>query len=156
MHLDEMVPDARPTATPVSSVMTQDPRRVTPNEPVGVAARIMREQNCGCVPVVDGDGKVVGVVTDRDLVMRVVCEGLRPEEARVQEVMTRRVYTARTTDDVADVFDVMASHQVRRVPVVDVRGRLTGIVALADVARACETPRNLGKTVELISLDHGR
>jgi CBS domain-containing protein len=151
-----MVPDPSLAATPVSAVMTQDPRRVMPNEPVGVAARIMREQNCGLVPVVDSDDKVVGVITDRDLVMRVVCEGLRPEEARVQEVMTTRVYTARPTDDVGDVFDVMASHQVRRVPVVDQRGRLTGIVALADVARMCETPRNLGKTVELISLDHGR
>jgi CBS domain-containing protein len=135
--------------------MTPDPKRVGPDDSARDAARIMREQDCGIVPVVDADDRVVGVVTDRDLVMRVVSEGLDSEKSRVSDVMTTQVHTARPEAAVGDVFDIMGRHQVRRVPVVDDAGRLKGIVALADVARHCATPQTLGKTVEQISLEPG-
>jgi CBS domain-containing protein len=147
--------DADVTKTPVSTVMTPDPKRVTADQPVQDAAFIMREQDCGLVPVVDDDDRLVGVVTDRDLVLRVMCAGLRPDETRVEEAMTHRVHKAKAEDSVSEVHKIMSTHQVRRVPVVNEAGRLTGIVALADVARQCETPQTLGMTVERISLEPG-
>ena len=147
--------DSKLGDTPVSAVMTPDPKRVTADQPAQDAAFIMREQDCGLVPVVDEDDRLVGVVTDRDLVLRIMCAGLRPDETKVDEAMTHRVHMAKANDSVSDVHKIMSLYQVRRVPVVNETGRLTGIVALADVARHCETPQTLGMTVEKISLEPG-
>ena len=155
MSPEDRTNEAAVSQTPVSEVMTSDPKRVTADQPVQDAAFIMREQDCGLVPVVDDDDRLVGVVTDRDLVLRVMCAGLRPDETRVDEAMTHRVHQAKTSDSVSDVHKIMSMHQIRRVPVINETGRLAGIVALADVARQCETPQTLGKTVEQISLEPG-
>lgn len=100
------------------------------------AARIMWERDCGTVPVVDGDRRVVGIVTDRDLCMAVYTRGARLHEIPVDSVMTVDPTTCAEDDEIETVEALMAEAQVRRVPVVDVRGMLRGIVSLDDIARA--------------------
>ena len=140
----------------IQDVMTRDPSCVTPDTPARDAARLMRDEDIGIVPVVDGDGKqLVGVVTDRDIALRVVGEG-RESDTRIRDVMSRdTLATCRSDGDLNEVMDLMAQEQVRRVPIVDERGSLVGIVSQADVVRA----NNDGKaerTVKEISQPGGQ
>ncbi len=155
MATQDHMHESEATEAPVSSVMTSDPRSITRDRPVQDVAFIMREQDCGLVPVVDEDDRPVGVITDRDLVLRVMCAGLRPDETTVDSAMTHRVHKAKTSDSLSDVYKIMSTNQIRRVPIVNDMGRLAGIVALADVARQSDTTQTLGKTVEKISLEPG-
>jgi CBS domain-containing protein len=110
----------------------------TPGDALSEAARLMWERDCGCVPVVagDGSGRVVGMITDRDLCMAAFTRGMRLSEVSVASAMASRVHACRPEDPVSVAEEVMRSNQVRRVPVVDADGRLAGIVSLADVAEA--------------------
>jgi CBS domain-containing protein len=122
----------------VGELMQADVRSCTPQDALGEAARIMWERDCGCVPVVssDGSGRVVGMLTDRDVCMAAYTEGRRLDEIRVEEAMATRVHSCRVADSVSDALRVMQSAQVRRLPVVDGDGLLRGILSLADVAEA--------------------
>jgi CBS domain-containing protein len=142
----------------IQDIMTRDPSCVTPETPVREAARIMRDEDVGVVPVVEGEGsrRLVGVVTDRDLAVRIVAEG-RDADTRVVEVMTAsRLATARPDGDVDDVMDAMAAEQVRRIPIVDERGLLVGIVSQADVVRKASDDDKAERTVEQISEPGGK
>jgi CBS-domain-containing membrane protein len=139
---------ARETAMQVSEIMTRDVQEARPDETVQEAARRMAELDVGSLPVCEGR-KVIGIVTDRDIVVRGVAKGL-DGRTRVSEVMSGEVETVRDSDDVDDVHDRMSAAQIRRLPVVDDRGELVGVVALADVARR-ERPRESGATLEEIS-----
>ena len=136
-------------------IMSKDPRCVTPDQDVREAARIMKDENVGVVPVVESTGskKLVGMLTDRDIAVRVVAEG--KNDARVSEVMTGSPRTARVTDSVDDVMDLMGREQVRRIPVVDERGQLVGIVAQADVVREAPNDKKAERTIEKISQPGG-
>jgi CBS domain-containing protein len=116
----------------VRETMTPPPTTVGPDVPVAEAARMMRSEDVGSLPVVDGE-RLVGVVTDRDITTRVVAEGKDPESTPVQEIHSTDPVTAEPEQDLAEVLEAMARHQVRRVPVVD-DGRLVGILAQADIA----------------------
>ena len=132
-------------------IMTANPRTVTPDTNLPEVARLMQQEDVGIVPVVDsGSRNLVGVVTDRDIAIRVVAEGRDPSTVRVSEIMSTNVRTCREDDDVDDVMDVMGQEQVRRVPIVDDRGTLVGIVAQADVVREAND-RKAERTVEQIS-----
>ena len=134
----------------VQDVMTRQPRRVAPDAPVREAARIMRDDDVGIVPVVEGE-RLVGLVTDRDIAIRVVAEG-RDGNVKVRDVMSAdRLATARPDQDIEEVMGTMAREQVRRIPVVDERGALVGIVAQADVVRKVPDDKKAEKTVERIS-----
>lgn len=137
-------------------IMTKDPRTVTPESDVREAARIMKDENVGVVPVVESSGskKLVGLLTDRDIAVRVVGEG--KTSARVQEVMSGSPRTVKTDTSVDDVMDLMGKEQVRRVPVVDDRGDLVGIVAQADVVREAKNDKKAERTIEKISEPSGR
>jgi CBS domain-containing protein len=142
----------------IQDIMTRDPSCVTPETPVREAARIMRDEDVGVVPVVEGEGsrRLLGIVTDRDLAVRVVAEG-RDANTRVVEVMTAsRLTTARPDGDVDDVMDAMAAEQVRRIPIVDERGSLVGIVSQADVVRKASDDDKAERTVEQISEPGGK
>jgi CBS domain-containing protein len=139
---------------PLATVMTPDPKRVTTQDSVQEAAWIMRDLDCGSVPVVDEADRVVGILTDRDIVLRVVCEGFRGEDVKAEDVMSSNVSTAKREEPVERALRIMKQQQVRRVPIVDSDGRLVGIVAVADLAQQMEVPRELGETVERISEDH--
>jgi CBS domain-containing protein len=142
----------------IQDIMTRDPSCVTPETPAREAARIMRDEDIGVVPVVEDEGsrRLVGVVTDRDLAVRIVAEG-RDADTPVVEVMTAsRLATATPDVDVDDVMDAMAAEQVRRIPIVDERGSLVGIVSQADVVRKARDDDKAERTVEQISEPGGK
>jgi CBS domain-containing protein len=137
----------------IQDIMTKDPVCVTPGTTVRDAAKLMQREDTGIVPVVESQGskKLVGVVTDRDIALRIVAEG-RDADTRVSDVMTSsRLATLRPDANVEDVMDTMADQQVRRVPIVDDRGMLVGIVAQADIVRKALDDRKAERTVEKIS-----
>jgi hypothetical protein len=123
---------------------------------VATAAQIMLREDVGPVPVVDGNEskRLVGIVTDRDLAMKVVAEGRDAYGTRVDQVMTSNPVTCQEDWDVMQAVKTMADHQVRRIPIVDSNGRLTGIVAQADVARTADEEQ-VGEMVEEISQPYG-
>ena len=133
----------------VQDVMTTNPTSVVSDNPVVEAARIMKEKDVGIVPVVEG-GRLVGTVTDRDIAVRVVAEGKDPHSVRVREIASTDVVTVDPQQDLDEALRLMASHQVRRLPVVEEGGRLVGIVAQADVAREAND-KQTGELVEEIS-----
>lgn len=142
----------------VQEVMTREPSCVTPETPVREAARIMKSEDVGVVPVVKGEGskELVGVITDRDIAIRVVADGQNVDVA-VREVMSAdRLATVNPDADIDDVMDRMASEQVRRIPIVDERGELVGIVSQADVVRKAKDEGKAEDTVERISQPGGR
>ena len=119
----------------VKHVMTKDPNSCVPSDSAQHAARIMRDQDAGIVPVIDNEQsrKVVGVVTDRDLCMNVVAENRAADAVSVEECMTTRVVSCSPNDSIDKATELMRDNQIRRVTVVNESGQLLGIVALADV-----------------------
>jgi CBS domain-containing protein len=142
----------------VRDVMTKDPACVTPGATIREAAQLMQRENVGIVPVVEekGTNRLLGVVTDRDIAIRVVAEG-RDGGTRVSDVMSSsRIRTCTLDDDVDEVMKAMANEQVRRIPIVDDRGALVGIVAQADIVRKTRDEDKAGNTVKEISEPGGR
>lgn len=122
-------------------IMTPNPCCCTASDTVQDVARLMRDIDCGSIPVVDADsGAIVGTVTDRDLAVRALAEGLGPE-TRVSDIMTTDVCCCGAEANIGIVEDIMADSQVRRVPIVDDSRRLVGIIAQADLARAARGKR---------------
>jgi|SRR5687768_8926258 CBS domain-containing protein len=118
----------------VEDIMTRDVRSCAADDTLATAAQIMWENDCGAVPVTDRDGKVVGIVTDRDLAMASHLQGVPLHESRVATAMARDVRCCLPTDSPATVQTLMQHHKIRRVPVVDAERRLVGIVSLGDLA----------------------
>jgi len=136
--------------TKIAEVMTQRPRAVTAQMGVREAARLMDEEDVGSLPVVDEGERLIGIVTDRDVAVRVVGRGLDAEATVVGDVATRDVVAVTPEHDLDDALRLMAQEQVRRVPVVVRENQLVGMVAQADVARAGKE-KTTGEVVEAIS-----
>jgi CBS domain-containing protein len=138
----------------VRDIMTPDPASCTPESTARDAARLMRDNDCGSIPVVESarSNKLVGTVTDRDLAVRGLADGKGPDTP-VRDLMTPSPVTCGPDDEVEIVREVMVARQVRRVPVVDERGILVGIVAQADIARedGAASDQEVGRIVEAIS-----
>lgn len=113
-------------------IMTKDVAYINPDSSVTEAAQLMQKHNVGSIPVCDKTG-VIGVVTDRDIVVRNVAHGTDPHATQVKNVMTTKVTTVTPDMDISKVTDIMSTNQVRRVPVVD-NNMLVGIIALGDLA----------------------
>jgi CBS domain-containing protein len=125
----------------VETLMTRDVGYCAPDDAMATAARIMWERDCGIVPVVDpGTGRLVGVVTDRDLCMAAYTRDERLSRMRVREAMSARVFTCHPHEEVAAAHDRMRANQVRRLPVVDGEERLVGILSLNDLACHAASP----------------
>ncbi|HEX2045655.1 MAG TPA: CBS domain-containing protein, partial [Gaiellaceae bacterium] len=122
--------------TQIRDLMTENPASCERGTSVAEVAKVMAREDVGPVPVVEG-GKLVGVVTDRDLVVRVLAEGRDPESTTAGEVASSEVVTVSPDDSLDEALQLLARHQVRRLPVVE-NDRLVGIVAQADVARHAE------------------
>ena len=139
-------------------IMTKNPKCVTPETSVREAARLMKQEDVGVLPVVERDGsdRLVGIVTDRDIAIRHVAEGHDSSSCPVREAMTSSVRTAREDDDVNDVMDVMGKEQIRRIPVINERGALIGIVAQADIVREARDDKRAERTIEKISEAGGK
>lgn len=140
----------------VSELMTRNPAQARPDQTLRDAALMMKQHDCGCLPVEDPTShSLVGVVTDRDIVMRAIADG-HGVDTKVREVMSQRPACCAPDDDVNDLERIMADRQVRRVPVVDRNGRVVGMVAQADLARAANghgdlTERDVAKVLEKVS-----
>ena len=132
----------------IREVMTQRPVTCSPTDVCGQAATLMKQEDCGSIPVVE-DGRLVGIVTDRDIVIRGIAEGSDPKTQRVSTVMSADPVTIRPDDDLADAEKVMADRQIRRLPVVE-NGKLVGIIVTAQIARAADK-RKVGETIKEIS-----
>lgn len=131
-------------------VMTLNPACCTGSMTLDQVAKLMVQHDCGEIPVIDAKDRPVGVVTDRDIVCRVVAEGKNPLAHTVEECMTQPAVTVTTDTPLDEVMSTMERHQIRRVPVVDADGCCAGIIAQADVARKGEV-RNVGELVREVS-----
>jgi len=142
----------------IQDIMTKNPSCVTPDATVREAAQVMSREDVGIVPVVQGksDNRLVGVVTDRDIAIRCVAEG-KDGTCRVSDVMSvDNLATCGESDDVDSLMQAMRTEKVRRIPIVDERGSLVGIVSQADVVRKASDGQAAERTVERISEPGGR
>jgi CBS domain-containing protein len=128
--------------------MTSEPATVKPDATLGEVATLMKQEDCGSIPVVD-DGRLVGIVTDRDIVIRAVAAGKDPKTVRVSEVMSADPVTVGPDEKIDRARKVMADRQIRRLPVVE-DGALVGIIVTAQIARN-EDERETGETIKEIS-----
>jgi CBS domain-containing protein len=133
----------------IREVMTSKVCSIDAEKPVAYAAKMMRDEDVGLAPIVEGD-RLVGTLTDRDIAIRVVAEGRDPEATKVRDVASTDVVTVDPQQDLDEALRLMTQHQVRRIPVVEEDGRLVGVVAQADVAREADE-RQTGDVVEQIS-----
>ena len=133
----------------IRDVMTSNPCSIDAEKSVAYAAKMMKEEDVGLAPIVEG-GKLIGMLTDRDIAIRVVAEGKDPEQLTVREVASTQVVTIDPQQDLEEALRIMAKHQVRRLPVVEEDGRLVGVVAQADVARKGDDAKT-GELVQEIS-----
>ncbi len=134
----------------VSELMTDNVISISPDEPASLAARLLFRHNIGAVPVCTEDGRLRGIVTDRDIVLRCVAAENDPETTPVREIMTRGLVTVSPTDDVREAARQMAQSQVRRLPVVD-SGKLVGMLALGDMAKTHSFDMEASKALSEIS-----
>ena len=156
-------------------IMTRDVTVATRDTTLDAIARMMRDEDAGVIPVIDrpesrvadladarpdtnrvqpnvvGNGRLVGLITDRDIVVRAVAGGRDPRATRAEEIMTTDIHTAQPNDRVIDAIRKMGDKQVRRIPIVDREGQLRGIISMADVALETEEDRELAEALEEIS-----
>jgi CBS domain-containing protein len=133
----------------IKDIMTSNPCTIDAEKSVAYAAKMMRDEDVGLAPIVEGD-KLIGMLTDRDIAVRVVAEGRDPNQVKVAEVASKQVVTIDPQQDLDEALRIMAKHQVRRLPVVEEDGQLVGVVAQADIAREGDDKKT-GKLVEEIS-----
>jgi CBS domain-containing protein len=136
-----------------NDVMTKNPVTCLPTDMVARAAGLMKSENIGSIPVVQNEQNrvLVGIVTDRDLALKVVADGLDAKSMSVESVMTHKVVTCHEDDDLQKAFDLMSENQVRRIPVVDKENKILGIIAQADVATRTNHPKRTAEMVKGIS-----
>ena len=136
-----------------SEVMTREPVCCEPGDSVTQVAMLMKSEDVGSIPVVDSRDarKLIGIVTDRDLVVNVLAGGMAVDRATARDAMTANPESCRENEDVKKAVELMAERQVRRMPIVDEAGRLSGIIAQADVATRVKRDQTTGELVEAIS-----
>jgi len=138
-----------------SDVMSQNPTTATPRDTIQTVAQLMSSENVGVIPVIEegSNNRLVGVVTDRDIVLRAVAEGRNPGEVTVEQVMTPDVVTVEPGDDAQKAVELMENHQIRRILVCN-GDQLVGVIAQADIARQ-GSDLQTGELVEEISQKNG-
>ena len=136
-------------AKSIRELMTGNPCSIDADKPVAYAAKMMRDEDVGLAPIVEGQ-KLIGTLTDRDIAIRVVAEGKDPQQTTVREVASTNLVTVDPDQDLDEALRLMATNQVRRLPVVEEDGVLAGVVTQADIARHASA-RRAGKVVEEIS-----
>lgn len=136
-----------------SEVMTREPVCCEPGDPITKVAETMKRHDVGALPVVDGETsrRLTGIITDRDIVMKVLADGKSVQSATARDAMSSNPASCRDDEDVTQAVERMAQRKVRRMPVVDASGRLVGIIAQADVATRVHRDKTTGELVEAIS-----
>jgi CBS domain-containing protein len=131
-------------------VMTRDPQCVGEQDSLRDVARIMKSSDTGVVPVVDGK-KIIGLITDRDIVVRGLAEGKDLQNASVRDLMTRQVRSVREDSPIDEVLALMSSAEIRRVTVVNTKDELVGILSIGDISTGTNKDDKVGKAIENIS-----
>lgn len=134
----------------IRELMTNPVIRIQPEETISVAARMLEHNNIGAMPVCGSDGRLCGMLTDRDIVTRCLAAGKSPQNTCVREIMTGRVYVARPDMEVSLVAGLMGKEQIRRLPVME-NGKLCGMISLGDLARKEESSMEAGDALMEIS-----
>src|SRR5215213_3761784 len=134
-------------------IMTRNVKTANREMTLREVAALMRDGDMGAMPVVE-DGKLVGIVTDRDIVVRAIADG-KDASTAIGDVMTTEIFSARENDFVFEAIRLMGDRQVRRVPIINEAGELVGIIAMADVALETEDEREIAETLEEISSGSG-
>jgi CBS domain-containing protein len=134
----------------IRDIMTANPETVTEKDTIRDAARIMKQRDTGIVPVVDGK-KIIGLITDRDIVVRLIADGKDTSNAKVNEAMTKNVRSVQEDASVDEVLRVMKGAEIRRVPVVNKNDEIVGIVSIGDLAVETNQDNKVGKAIEDIS-----
>jgi CBS domain-containing protein len=133
----------------VKDLLTSDVKSCSPNADLAAAATIMWDHDCGVVPVVDDDRKVLGMITDRDICIAAATRLLSPAHIRVGDVMSGNVYACTPEDDVRVALKTMKDQQVRRLPVIE-QGQLVGILSIGDVVARAESRKGAAISVEVV------
>ncbi len=135
-----------------AEVMTPSPTCCNPEHTAVEAAELMQREDVGLVPVVgSNNSKLIGVLTDRDIVLKVVAAGRDPRSTAVSEVMTNEPIACLPQESIESVMELMATRQLRRIPIVDKDGAIVGIVSQADIATRLASPEETGQIVQAIS-----
>lgn len=130
-------------------IMTRNVRTASREMSLTEVAKLMREGDMGALPVVE-NGKLVGIITDRDIVVRAIAEG-KDFETKIGDIMTTEVFSAKEDDFIFEAIRLMGDKQIRRIPVINETGELSGIIAMADIALEMEDEREIAETLEDIS-----
>jgi CBS domain-containing protein len=136
-------------AKTVSQIMTSNPCTIDADKDVAYAAKMMKDEDVGVAPIVEGD-QLIGVLTDRDIAIKVVAEGRDPKATTVRDVASTTLVTVDPQQDLDEALRLMAQHQIRRLPVVEEDGKVVGILAQRDIALEADDART-GEVVEQIS-----
>jgi CBS domain-containing protein len=141
-----------------SKVMTENPVFCLPNDSVIKAAKLMKSENIGSIPVVENEQtrELIGIVTDRDLVLKIVAEGLDAASTPIDVVMTHKVVTCLADDDLQKVMDTMSKHRLRRIPIINKNKTILGMISQADVALHYDHPKRTAAMVKDISQANGK
>jgi CBS domain-containing protein len=134
----------------VSEIMTTNIATAEPDSTLEEVATMMKDENVGAIPVVDND-ELVGIVTDRDIVVRCIAEGKDPSECEAEEIVTEDLETVSPDDDVRRAAEIMQRKQIRRLPVCDENGKLVGMLSLGDIAVKQSNDGVSGETLEQVS-----
>ena len=136
-----------------NEVMTQNPVCCLPGDTVSTVAELMKSKDIGPIPIIDNEQtkKLVGILTDRDLALKIVADGRDPKSTKAEEVMTREIVTCLAEDDLQNALDAMSGHKLRRIPIVDNNNGIVGIIAQADVATRVDQPEKTASVVRGIS-----
>jgi CBS domain-containing protein len=134
-------------------VMTPNPVCCLPSDNVKRAAELMKRENVGPIPVIENEQtrKLVGIITDRDLALKVIAEGLDASSTKVESVMTRKVVSCRADDPLQKAMNLMSGHQLRRITIVDKANVILGIISQADIATRVNRPEKTAEVVKEIS-----
>lgn len=141
-----------------NEVMTKKPVCCLPDDLVSEAAELMKNEHVGSIPIIEDEQtrKLIGIITDRDLTLRIVAEGLDAKSTKLETIMTRNVVTCSAEDDLQIAVDAMSKHQLRRIPVVDGDNKIVGIIAQADVAMQFDHPKRTAAMVKEISQSNAK
>jgi CBS domain-containing protein len=144
----------------IQDLMTRHPVICRPDDSLNQAAQLMWDFDCGCVPIVDERGRLVGMLTDRDICVAAYTQGKRIQDIAASAAMANEVYSCLPDDTIAEAEEIMRAHRVRRLPVIDLDGRLIGLISLNDIAREAvreqtrrskdATPERVGTTLAAI------
>ena len=136
-------------AKSIREAMTPNPSTVQPTTSIVEAAQVMKSEDAGVVPVVEGE-QLIGMLTDRDIVIRIIAEGRDANSTTVGDIASRQLVTIDPQQEIDEAVRLMSQHQVRRLPVVEEDGRLVGVIAQADIAQTTDAA-TAGQMVEEIS-----